>query len=1297
MPFNTTPDIDFSAIGLITDVPPHSLPPGAWSDCLNIRPKDASVQGVLDFVASDIDLFGRFSIVDVTDEISINLETATAAFQDAKDSIDLAQETIQVGIDTAQEDLSDANESLIVQLELLLDKKEEVEEAQELYDILDSTLYDAWFDADAKYTAADTAHGYLATTYSAWDTALGDYNNINTNLIYYCSSYNNSDVCDGTETGYKVVRDVVTELLVDAQEDWDAKDTLRTTVQQKRATLDLAEAELESAEYVLANTDLFDTENFNGAQNSLQQAQYDYDAAFTDWNSSTNQANVAILDGSDIDLAEAKANLEAAEATYSQQTFDLLQPELIILTEAEKDLQDIRNIYDSLADANTNETTAKVDFEAFEALIEEKENAATQQVKLDTDTEEVQLKQAVYDTEFAADPTSQATIDAQIALDLANGDLDNTLEAYTIDATLAEAFEQARTRSVDSFEALQSSLSSYGTCSITGHPNEDICEANGGSWSIPDLDYEMIGPFNTAVTNQLTALETIKDNMVEYAELAELLYEDVDMTLEDASDAFELADEEATAAAVAKGSATSGEAYDIWLLKYEVYLEAQKNFIISRPIMPGNAGELYTALWIKTDSWSESVTTFAALSDTPEATALTAALATRRAVVDTLETSVSDIEDAIVIEEEDVEVAQDAAYVAGIKKVDQDKLNDLDEKQEELNDANEAYQDALLSSNTLSEATDLNILNGRAVAVTQFTPAGSDSLILAYIVKGVDNKGHVIIYDGDLNVWNNVTSASEDHVFTFDDKHKPQIFVFNGCLIVNPATDCPPLWCEASVEAGSLIEIPDWFNDRYKEPGTDEVQLITLSGVPFLGTYPSFLSVTLDGEVKELDLDIFSDDTLENVAVSLANAIGSYAVASNNTVTIRFPSDYGNVPSIHSDSGESGLVVSITTTTKGVAPVGTPLVTRILRPFNNRLIAMDIKEERDPSITEDDEFLPIDFLWSGNIKTQGTLEGLEWALSSVNTAGDSFLTQTPGKIVDGMQLGPYFMAYKEDAVIQVSETGNSFVLNFRSVFEDDGLYSSGCMAPIGNNQHLVIGNYGVYIHDGQTQKQHIAKGIFQDFLFKAVDPAHKDRSFVFQQTRDKEIWFCFSSVNNGTCSNVDYYDKTSCEDVTQGDGTWTENTGCNGAFVYDYEAQKLHRRTLPDVTDLYETELDGKLEIYGATSTGLQILDPESYVSGGWFERKNESLQSNNFKTVTGCTIKSEGAVDVYSASNKNINDLEEYTSTSFDPAEDYKVNFRQNGRYLSIKIEMVDDSNEVAINPKLTTISFDMKETSRR
>ena len=125
---------------------------------------------------------------------------------------------------------------------------------------------------------------------------------------------------------------------------------------------------------------------------------------------------------------------------------------------------------------------------------------------------------------------------------------------------------------------------------------------------------------------------------------------------------------------------------------------------------------------------------------------------------------------------------------------------------------------------------------------------------------------------------------------------------------------------------------------------------------------------------------------------------------------------------------------------------------------------MNILEERGAGAA-DDVSLPVDLVWSSVVTGIGTLTNATWAASSTNTAGDAFMTQTPGKILDGMQLGPYFIAYKDDAVIQVRETGDTFVLAFDTIFEDDGIYSPGCVAAIGNNQHIVWGNYGVYMHD----------------------------------------------------------------------------------------------------------------------------------------------------------------------------------------------------------------------------------------
>ncbi len=456
--------------------------------------------------------------------------------------------------------------------------------------------------------------------------------------------------------------------------------------------------------------------------------------------------------------------------------------------------------------------------------------------------------------------------------------------------------------------------------------------------------------------------------------------------------------------------------------------------------------------------------------------------------------------------------------------------------------------------------TDSNIANGEAKAVCQFTPAGSDNLVIAFVVKGVNGNGSVILYDtgGSGNSrWNNITNATADQVFTFDDDYPPQIFVFNELLIVNPGTDAPPQFSTATVGAGSLVELPNWVHDSSSQP----------------------------------------------------------------------------------------------------------VICRILRPFNQRLVAMSIKEEHGAG-TSDDTYQPIDFLFSSHITTIASLTAAQWTASTTNTAGDAFLVGTPGKILDGGQLGEFFIAYKSDAVVRVRETGDSNVLAFESIFEDDGIYSTRCFANIGNSQHLVVGNYGIYIHDGQSERQDIAKDLFKDTMYALVKPAERNRTFVFQQTRDKEVWLCLPSNSNST-------------------------TGCDLAFCYDYSSGKIHKRTLPGISDLFETELNGELKIYGTKSgTTLQVLSNTVLESGGYFERINDNLTDNGkVKHINRIEVNAVGSCLIALTGTQNLSDSKSYTNVTFNPATDHKVDVRTSGRYMNLKVTMNGTTN-----PELSKLQFDLK-----
>ena len=62
MPYKTSPEIDFSSIGLVVDVPANAVPTGGWSNCLNVRCKNNSVQGVNKF-EDDIVLHPTDSVI----------------------------------------------------------------------------------------------------------------------------------------------------------------------------------------------------------------------------------------------------------------------------------------------------------------------------------------------------------------------------------------------------------------------------------------------------------------------------------------------------------------------------------------------------------------------------------------------------------------------------------------------------------------------------------------------------------------------------------------------------------------------------------------------------------------------------------------------------------------------------------------------------------------------------------------------------------------------------------------------------------------------------------------------------------------------------------------------------------------------------------------------------------------------------------------------------------------------------------------------------------------------------------
>jgi len=183
-------------------------------------------------------------------------------------------------------------------------------------------------------------------------------------------------------------------------------------------------------------------------------------------------------------------------------------------------------------------------------------------------------------------------------------------------------------------------------------------------------------------------------------------------------------------------------------------------------------------------------------------------------------------------------------------------------------------------------------------------------------------------------------------------------------------------------------------------------------------------------------------------------------------------------------------------------------------------------------------------------------------------------------------------------------------------------------------------------------------------MYALVKPAERNRTFVFQQTRDKEVWLCLPSNSNST-------------------------TGCDLAFCYDYSSGKIHKRTLPGISDLFETELNGELKIYGTKSgTTLQVLSNTVLESGGYFERINDNLTDNGkVKHINRIEVNAVGSCLIALTGTQNLSDSKSYTNVTFNPATDHKVDVRTSGRYMNLKVTMNGTTN-----PELSKLQFDIK-----
>jgi hypothetical protein len=367
-----------------------------------------------------------------------------------------------------------------------------------------------------------------------------------------------------------------------------------------------------------------------------------------------------------------------------------------------------------------------------------------------------------------------------------------------------------------------------------------------------------------------------------------------------------------------------------------------------------------------------------------------------------------------------------------------------------------------------------------------------------------------------------------------------------------------------------------------------------------------------------------------------------------------------------------------------------------LRPYKDFLVALNVTKG---SVNFENMIK-----WSD--ATQANSPPANWDTTSPSSlAGETVLNDARGKLVDGVTLGNSMILYGTKETYRMIFIGAPFVFAFEKAFDDLGVLSVDCVVEV-DGKHYVFGNDAIYVHDGMA-KVAISDNRVTERIYSRLDASKANRCFAFVNKMKSEVVFCYPSVGD--------------------DCAWrlSEITGCNEAVVYNYADNTWSFLDMPSVvssaiavTPIVTTwndlatwdtlssswrAFDGSApELTVVVSTGnatrgvgrtiyfyddlfggllsnpveTALLWP-AYVESSVKDSDELSATLSSRKLVRSITPQvmsksADGHILVSLGSAKNPNTDVLWTGPrQFMLRDDYKCDFRVNGRYLLLKFEI--------------------------
>ena len=195
-------------------------------------------------------------------------------------------------------------------------------------------------------------------------------------------------------------------------------------------------------------------------------------------------------------------------------------------------------------------------------------------------------------------------------------------------------------------------------------------------------------------------------------------------------------------------------------------------------------------------------------------------------------------------------------------------------------------------------------------------------------------------------------------------------------------------------------------------------------------------------------------------------------------------------------------------------------VCKAIRPFRSFLVALNTTT----SGTQDENRV----LWS-DASDSGALPA-SWDISDPDVlAGDAYLTDDKGEIIDGHQLRDLFVIYKTHSTYIMRLIGGAYVMRIDKVQVNSGILAKNCVTEF-KGRHFVVADGDIVLFDGQNIES-IADKVVKDTIFNDLDTTNYDKTYVVRNDRHNEIWVCYPTTGQS------YSDKAAIWNWV--DNTWT--------------------------------------------------------------------------------------------------------------------------------------------------------------